>query len=138
MFLKKEEEPTSKLFDDDEWIRSLTEAQEVTPDITEDRVTYEQQEVDPKKVGPIQMGEFLRKYVSRRLSFSEGEIAALTTASRLIGVGTPGGQEALAIFQQLFCDEWMTGSLSGPLARIEVDEKNCFGMMEWQAVPVSC
>ena len=28
----------------------------------------------------------------------------------------------------------MTGSLSGPLARIKVDEKNCFGMIEWQAV----
>ena len=26
MFLKKEKDPTTKLFDDDEWIRSLTEA----------------------------------------------------------------------------------------------------------------
>ena len=30
MFLKKEEHPTTKKFDDDEWIRSLTEAQEIT------------------------------------------------------------------------------------------------------------
>ena len=28
----------------------------------------------------------------------------------------------------------MTGSLSGPQARIKVDEKNCFGMIEWKAV----
>ena len=28
----------------------------------------------------------------------------------------------------------MTGSLPGPLARIKVDEKNCFGMIDWQAV----
>ena len=28
----------------------------------------------------------------------------------------------------------MTGSLSGPLARIKVDEKNCFGIIEWHAV----
>ena len=28
----------------------------------------------------------------------------------------------------------MTGSLLGPLARMKVDEKNCFGMIEWQAV----
>ena len=28
----------------------------------------------------------------------------------------------------------MTGSFSGPLARIKVDEKNCFGMIEWKAV----
>ena len=65
MFLKKES-PTSKQFDDDEWIRSLTEAQEVSAD-PEDSVTYEQQDVDPKKVRPFQMGEFLQKYVSRRL-----------------------------------------------------------------------
>ena len=26
----------------------------------------------------------------------------------------------------------MTGSLSGPLARLKADEKNCFGMTEWQ------
>ena len=67
MFLKKEKDPTSKQFDDDEWIRSLAEAQEVTTDVPEDRVEFDQQEVDPKKVRPIQMGEFLRKYVSRRL-----------------------------------------------------------------------
>ena len=53
---------------------------------------------------------------------------------RQIGVGTPGGAEALAIFHQLFYDERMSGSLSGPLARIKVIEKNCFGMVEWQAV----
>ena len=37
------------VFDDVEWIRSLTEAQEVTSGIPEDSVTYEQQE-DPQKV----------------------------------------------------------------------------------------
>ena len=67
MSLKKEKDPTAKQFDDDEWIRSLQEAQEVTTDVPEDSVTCDQQDVDPKKVRPIQMGEFLRKYVSRRL-----------------------------------------------------------------------
>ena len=135
VFLKKEKEPTSKHFDDDEWIRSLAEAQEVTTGIPEDRVTYEQQEVTSQKVPPIQTEEFLRKYVSRRLlALSEGDIAALTTSMRQIGVGHPGGAEALAIFHQLLFDEWMTGSLGGPLARIKVEEKNCFGMIEWQAV----
>ena len=65
-FLKKEKDPTSKQFDD-EWIPSLTEAQEVTTDVLEDSVTYDQQEVDSQNVRPIQMGEFLGKYVSRRL-----------------------------------------------------------------------
>ena len=51
MFLKKD--PTSKQFDDDEWIRSLTEEQEVTTDITADSVTYDQHDVDTKKVDPF-------------------------------------------------------------------------------------
>ena len=35
MFLKKEKDPTTKHFDDDEWIRSLMEAQVATADIPE-------------------------------------------------------------------------------------------------------
>ena len=135
MFLKKELDPTSKQFDDDEWIRSLTEAQEITADVPEDSVLYDQQEVDPKKVRPIQMGEILRKYLSRRLlALSEGGIAALTTAMRQIGVGSQGGAEALAIFNQLLYEEKASGSLNEPLARIKVDEKFCFGVIEWKAV----
>ena len=96
MFLIKEKDPTTKLFDDDEWIRSLTEAQEITADIPQERVTCDQEGVDPQKFVPsIQMGEFLRKDVSRRrLALSEGQIAAFTTAMRLLGVGSQGGAKA--------------------------------------------
>ena len=38
-----------KQFDDDEWTRSLAEAQEATTDIPEDGVTYDQQDIDPQK-----------------------------------------------------------------------------------------
>ena len=48
MFMKNEKDPTSKQFYDDEWIRSLTEAQEVSADVQEDSVMHEQQTVDPK------------------------------------------------------------------------------------------
>ena len=41
MFLKKEKDPTSKQFDDDEWIRSLTEAREITADVPEDSVLFD-------------------------------------------------------------------------------------------------
>ena len=89
----------------------------------------------PRKFGPIQMGEFLRKYVSRRLlALTGGEIAASTTSERQIGVPTPGGAEALATFHQLLYGDGVTGSLSGPLARVKADEKNCFGVIEWKAV----
>ena len=53
--LKKEKDTNSNIFDDDERIRSLTEAQEITADIPEERLTYDQDEVDSKKVRPIQM-----------------------------------------------------------------------------------
>ena len=131
MFLKKDKDPTSKQFDDDEQFRSLTEAQEISADVPEDSVLCDQEAVVPKEVQPIQMGEFLRKYVSRRFfAFSEGEIAALTTAMRQLGVGSQGGTEALAVFHQLIYDECATGSLNEPPARIKVDEKNC---IEWKA-----
>ena len=89
----------------------------------------------PKKFGPFKWENFFRKCVSRRLlALREGEIEALTTAMRQLGVGSQGGAEALAIFHQLPHDEWAEGSLTQPLARIKVDENNRFGMTEWKAV----
>ena len=62
----------------------------------------------PQKVRPIQMVEFLRQYVSRRLpALGEGEIATLTAAMRQLGVCSKGGAEALAIFHQLIFDRWV-------------------------------
>ena len=84
--------------------------------------TAEQRDI-PEDVRPIQMGDFLRKYVSSRiLALSEGEIAALTA------VGSQGGAEALVISST-------SGTLDKPLARIKVDETCFFGMIEWSAVP---
>eukprot|EP00973_Karenia_brevis_P009925 1340833-Karenia_brevis.AAC.1 len=81
------------------------------------------------------MGEFLRQWVSRRLLLlSGGDITRVMTAMRQLGVGTPGGTEALAIFQQLLYELWKQGGLERPLARVKVDERNCFGMLEWPAV----
>ena len=111
--------PHYKIFDDDEWIRSLTEAQELTADIQE-RIIYDEEGVDPQKVRPIQMV----KYVARSLmALSEGEITALTTAMRQLGVGSQGGAEDLAIFHQFLFDECTSGTLVTPLAGIKVDEQ---------------
>ena len=59
MFLKKEKDPTSKQFDDDEWIRSLTEAQEITTDVPEDSVLYDQQVVEPEESSAHSDGRIL-------------------------------------------------------------------------------
>ena len=64
-----------------------------------------ERELIRKKVRPLQIRDFLRKYVSRRLpALSESEIAALTTGVRQLVVGSQGGAEALAIFHQLIYD----------------------------------
>ena len=74
--LKKD--PTTKMFDDDEWIRSL----QITADIPEEQVTccagrhLTRPARGPQKVRPIQMGDFVRKYVSSQLvALSQEEIA---------------------------------------------------------------
>ena len=73
------------------------------------------QHVDPQKVRQLQVGEFVRKYVSRQLlALREGEMAPLMTAMRQVGVGSQGGAEALSVFHQLIFDEWMAGSLETP------------------------
>ena len=58
-------------------------------------------------------GEFLWKVSRRLLALSEGEIVALTTAMRQLGVGSQSGAEALAIFHQLIYDEWASGNSVG-------------------------
>ena len=47
----------------------------------------------------------MERVLAEILALSEGEIAALTTAMRQIGVGTRGGAEALAIIYQVLYDE---------------------------------
>ena len=121
----EEKEPTTKWFDEDEWFRPLTESQEVTADIPEEKVSrLTNKRIDPKKVRTTRKGEFLRKFVSRRLLvLSKGEIAALMTGMWQLGAGSPDCAEALAIFHQSIYDEWASGSLNAPLARVKVDEK---------------
>ena len=109
LFLRKEREPACKQFDDEDWLpfaggggdepdTPLSDVQEAsvasaaadagaTPDTAGDQ---------PPKVRPIQMDEFLRKNVSRRLHApSARDIVQFTNEARQLGVGTPG--EALAI-----------------------------------------
>ena len=63
-----------------------------------------------------------------------GDISRVMTAMRQLGVGTPGGTEALAVSQQLVLELWKTDGLQRPLARIKIDEKNSFGSLEWPAI----
>ena len=81
------------------------------------------------------MQAWLRKWAGRRLlSLNAADIACVTSAARQLGVGTPGGAEALAIFHQAVHHLWQSGQMQRPLARIKVDLKNCFGSLEWPSV----
>ena len=54
------------------------------------------------KIRPIQMGECIRKWVSKRLLRLNGaDVSKTMVAMRQLGVGIAGGAEALAIFKQL-------------------------------------
>ena len=107
MFLKKDKDPTSKQLDDDEWIRSLTEAQEVTADVPEDSVMYDHQEVDTPRSSAFADGRVLSE-VSLAPTFGaqRRRNCGLPTAMRQLGAGSQGGAEVLAIFHQLLYDEW--------------------------------
>ena len=76
------------------------------------------------------MAEFLRMHVSRlHRALNEPEIAPFDDIHESDGRGRAGPAEALATFHQLVCDEWLS-----PLARVEVDERNCIAMVVWRAV----
>ena len=145
MFLRKTREPQCKQFDDAEWLEALGDAEgedaehlDVPESAVSDVATQAAASVasgGPAQVRPIQMGEFMRKYISRRLlAVNEGEVSRIMSAMRQLGNGMQGGAEALPIFHQLLYDVWQAGGLAKPLARIKVDEKNCFCNLEWDAI----
>ena len=83
---EEEKDSTSKLCDDGEGIRSLAEAKEVTADVPERSVMYD----DNKKFGPLRWESFCGSmfrgdfWPRRLLALTEKEIAALTTTMRKI------------------------------------------------------
>ena len=69
------------------------------------------------------MGEFLRKWVSRRLlKMNSNDIAKVMSAMRQYGNGADGGAEAIAMFQQLLYESWRDRELPQMLARVKIDE----------------
>ena len=117
MFLKKEKDPTSKQFDDDWWIRSPTEAQEVSTDVPEDSITCDQEEADPRKSSAHSEGSVPAE-VCLTTTASRSAKEKLLPWRRRCARSELVPQAALRLwscFHQLICDELMTGSLSEPL-----------------------
>ena len=140
--LEQQKEPATKMFDDDELIRSLTAPEAITAGTPEGQATHvapddtsQDQRVDSKKVRPIQMGEFVRKHVAGRFqALSGGEIAAPMTAMRQVKVGSQelGPWQSFTNssltkgWQDLWTHPW----------HVSMWTKNCFGMSEGFAVNV--
>ena len=57
------------------------------------------------------------------LQAAKPDIGRIMWAMRQLGVGAPGGAEALALFHQLLYKAWTEGQLIRSLARIKVGEK---------------
>ena len=86
-------------------------------------------------VRPIQMGEFLRKYITRRLqALDKRRIQCSMVNARQWGVGTPGGTEAIVHVHQCIEELYFEGSLPTPLAVVQVDQNNMFGNLEWRGI----
>ena len=126
MFLTEEEKDfTAKLFDEDEWIRSLTEAQAVTGDIPKGHVTKKNKSTPTV----CDEREFVRTYVSRRLlALSEGEIAALTATMRQVEWDRKEELSPWPSPTSPFFDKWATGSLNALFRESKLTKKSA---SEW-------
>eukprot|EP00973_Karenia_brevis_P094219 12421357-Karenia_brevis.AAC.1 len=90
------------------------------------------------KVRPIQMGEFLRKWMTRRLlAIQKIPIQCAMTAARQWGVGTPGGAEAIIYAHHGIEELFFEGKLPSALAVIQVDQNNMFGNLDWESIRAS-
>ena len=75
-------------------------------------------------VRPIQVGEWLRKVITRRiLDTDKATTSKKLLQSRQWGIGVTGGAEAIAITHLLIEDLWNLNLLTRPLAAIQVDHK---------------
>lgn len=86
-------------------------------------------------VRPIQMGELLRKIVSRRiLGAAKGSVDAAVLGARQWGGGAPGGAEGTVHSHLALERMHFRGELPQALAVVQVDAVNCFGLLEWSEI----
>ena len=146
VFLRKSKTPTCKAFDDEEWLRTV-QSGSWAQDVPDSDIEALGPELDAaadapmpdagghEQVRPIQIGEFLRRFTSKRLLLLQrADSGRLMMAMRQVGVGIPGGAEAMAIFHQALHETWAAHQLPSAVARIKIDERNCFGLLEWDAI----
>ena len=87
------------------------------------------------KVRPIQMGELLRKVISKRiLAAARGAVDAVVLGARHWGVGAEGGAEGIIHAHMALERLYFKGELPQALLVVQVDAENCFGRVEWISI----
>ncbi len=87
------------------------------------------------KVRPIQMGEFVRKYMTRHLLLLDRRrLQCSMVSATQWGVGTPGGGDAIIHTHYSLEELFFAGALPRSLAVIQVDQRTMFGNLEWKKV----
>ena len=93
MFLRRDRDPVDKGFDDMDWLATLSE-EDVTNEAPCRAKDGEPTSVSKPRVRPIQMGEYIRKWVmsKRFLRLNAGDVSKTMEAVRQLGVGIPAVQ----------------------------------------------
>ena len=141
LFLPKSREPTAKQFDDEEWLRAVQD-DVWQQDIAEDDVDSYGDEVEADAavpmegvqaagerrssvaVRPIQIGEFLRRWVSRRLLALSRDVDGSVECSVTLGNIATKTRQSIHAMQRSGALPWATSRPDGPTeAMAEFDER---------------
>ena len=128
-------EATTKKFDDDEWIWSLTEAEAITAAMQHQTALRTIRAWTTKGATHSNGRTRAKIRVEAAPGVSEGEVAALMTAMRQVGVASQEEelrpwQSSTSSFQMKgYQGRWTHHSYESKLTN-----KNSYGMIEWSAV----
>ena len=140
IFLDKATQQKNEAFEAEDWIVSdgIRVPKQLTGQVNGAAGQLSPQEKEAlqrKKVRPIQMGEVMMKWLSKRcLKADQAMRDRVMLQARQYGCGIEGGAEAIQVFMQTLHDLWETGDLTVPLVRIKIDESNFFGNCYWDAM----
>ena len=88
-----------------------------------------------KQPRPIRVGELWRRVVAKRLMYdNKVDIASMCKKAKQYGVGFPGGTDVLIHFRIILEKITRSGKLHEVFAILDVDFKNMFPSIEWEAI----
>ena len=84
---------------------------------------------------PIRVGELWRRVVAKRIIHeNQTDISKACESARQFGVGFRGGVDVLVHFRLVLEEVMRSGDIDEAFVMIDVDFKNAFPSIEWQAI----